>query len=268
MKLKYYLRGMGIGIILTAIVMGFALGGRRAAVSDAEIIKRARDLGMVEAKTGTLSESLKEEITVNENDAPSSGETLDKEGKEISKEEHQAVASADEPVSEVAKEEEKGESKESKSEAPSSEISGPETGSGSQIVETIVPPDEETAVSEEIDVASAGNQTDESEPVQSTTPPVSENTLQQNEAAITSEEPVQEPPAPKTEIVGKAVVIPGGSDSDTVAEILFNEGFVDNAVEFNRYLINSGKDRYIRSGTKTIPEGATYEQIAAIITTG
>ena len=28
MKLKYYLRGMGIGILLAAIVMGFALGGR------------------------------------------------------------------------------------------------------------------------------------------------------------------------------------------------------------------------------------------------
>ena len=39
MKLKYYLRGMGIGIILTAIVMGFALGGRKATISDAEIIE-------------------------------------------------------------------------------------------------------------------------------------------------------------------------------------------------------------------------------------
>ena len=88
MKLKYYLRGMGIGIILTAIVMGFALGGRRGTLSDAEIIKRAKALGMVEQSSGTLSASLKEEIITNENDASSSGETLDQEGKEISEEEH------------------------------------------------------------------------------------------------------------------------------------------------------------------------------------
>ena len=46
MKLKYYLRGMGIGIILTAIVMGFALGGRKATLSNAQIIERAKALGI------------------------------------------------------------------------------------------------------------------------------------------------------------------------------------------------------------------------------
>ena len=54
MKLKYYLRGMGIGIILTAIVMGFALGGRKATISDAEIIERAKALGMVDPTSGVL----------------------------------------------------------------------------------------------------------------------------------------------------------------------------------------------------------------------
>ena len=48
MKLKYYLRGLGIGIICTAIIMGIALSGsKKETLSDTEIIERARLLGMV-----------------------------------------------------------------------------------------------------------------------------------------------------------------------------------------------------------------------------
>ena len=53
MKLKYYLRGIGIGVILTALIMGFALGGRKTTISDAEVIERAKKLGMVQG--GVLS---------------------------------------------------------------------------------------------------------------------------------------------------------------------------------------------------------------------
>lgn len=54
MKLKYYLRGLGIGIIGTAIVMGIALSGnKKETLSDEEIIERAEILGMVmEGKLG------------------------------------------------------------------------------------------------------------------------------------------------------------------------------------------------------------------------
>ena len=48
MKLKYYLRGLGIGIICTAIIMGIALSGnKKETLTDAEIIERAKLLGMV-----------------------------------------------------------------------------------------------------------------------------------------------------------------------------------------------------------------------------
>lgn len=48
MKLKYYLRGLGVGIICTAIIMGIALSGNgKEKLTDAEIIERARILGMV-----------------------------------------------------------------------------------------------------------------------------------------------------------------------------------------------------------------------------
>lgn len=59
MKLKYYLRGLGIGIICTAIIMGIALSGnKKETMTDTEIIERARLLGMVMLEdTKDLSET-------------------------------------------------------------------------------------------------------------------------------------------------------------------------------------------------------------------
>lgn len=51
MNLKYYLRGLGIGIIVTAIIMGIAGGGRKEELSNEEIKERARALGMIEEST-------------------------------------------------------------------------------------------------------------------------------------------------------------------------------------------------------------------------
>ncbi|MGN0376052.1 MAG: hypothetical protein ACI4ED_00295 [Suilimivivens sp.] len=48
MKLKYYLRGLGTGIIVTAVIMGVTLGSRKETLSDREIMERAAELGMVQ----------------------------------------------------------------------------------------------------------------------------------------------------------------------------------------------------------------------------
>jgi hypothetical protein len=45
MKLKYYMRGLGIGIILTTLLI--AIGNPKKEISDQEVIKRAEALGMV-----------------------------------------------------------------------------------------------------------------------------------------------------------------------------------------------------------------------------
>ena len=62
------------------------------------------------------------------------------------------------------------------------------------------------------------------------------------------------------------VVLPSGSESDTCARILRESGVIDDGVAFNKYLVSSGQDRKIRSGTKQIPRGASFEEIASIIT--
>lgn len=48
MKLKYYLRGLGIGILVTTVILSLAGVGRKN-MTDEEAVKRAKELGMVES---------------------------------------------------------------------------------------------------------------------------------------------------------------------------------------------------------------------------
>lgn len=73
MKLKYYLRGLGIGIIVTAVIMGIALGSRQE-LTDAEIKERAAKLGMIE-ESGVLLPGTTKEPTSDAADAEPIAET-------------------------------------------------------------------------------------------------------------------------------------------------------------------------------------------------
>lgn len=55
MNLRYYLRGLGVGILVTAVIMEVAAGGKKETLSNAEIKERAAALGMVE-ESGRLSD--------------------------------------------------------------------------------------------------------------------------------------------------------------------------------------------------------------------
>lgn len=47
MKLKYYLRGLGIGIIVTTVLLMIAFALHKPVMSDADVINRAKQLGMI-----------------------------------------------------------------------------------------------------------------------------------------------------------------------------------------------------------------------------
>ncbi len=55
MDLRYYLRGLGIGIIVTAVIMGIISRGKQEPLDNEEIKARAQELGMVEG-AGVLSD--------------------------------------------------------------------------------------------------------------------------------------------------------------------------------------------------------------------
>lgn len=57
MKLKYYLRGLGIGIIITTLVLMIAYSGHKTELTEEEIIARAEELGMVMKEDPLFSNS-------------------------------------------------------------------------------------------------------------------------------------------------------------------------------------------------------------------
>ena len=254
MKLKYYLRGMGIGIILTAIVMGFALGGRKATLSDAEVIKRAKALGMIEASAEVLTQTQSEDSEVKANDSSSSNQTLDQIREEIPEEVNTELASSDPSVSEVAAEEKEtqGSVTEADSGSDASSKESSEAASDSSEPEEVKEPVKDTKTENDSDVQdTSGNASS-----------TGTETASEASSTVTAEStPVPDPNS-------KVLKIPGGMGSDGVAALLAKEGLIDDAVAFNKYLVERRLDRIIRSGTKNIPANATYEEIARIITTG
>lgn len=57
MKLKYYMRGIGIGVLVTTIILVIAFAFTGNNMSDEEIIDRAKKLGMVESSKTMTSNS-------------------------------------------------------------------------------------------------------------------------------------------------------------------------------------------------------------------
>lgn len=142
MKLKYYLRGLGIGIAVTALVLALAGGGKES-LTDEEIIARAKELGMVESVT--LSQ-----LTSEQNSETTCEEVSENMSEELSEETMGDISTEEEitePVSDVNEEEGGSESasdnvsEESNSEEDASETASelePQTPSSEVIDEYVV----------------------------------------------------------------------------------------------------------------------------------
>lgn len=100
MKLKYYLRGLGIGILITTVILSLAGIGRKN-MTDEEVVKRAKELGMVESTLlSDLPDQTKaEEVRPTEPETPepetSEPETLEPE---VSPEPEESASTPETPV--------------------------------------------------------------------------------------------------------------------------------------------------------------------------
>lgn len=114
MDLKYYLRGLGTGILVTAVLMGIALGGKKETLSDNEIRERARALGMTEENTrladAAAASPKEEEATESDTGAAPKAETTAEPTEEVTTEataeptEEPAAEATAEPAEEPAAE--------------------------------------------------------------------------------------------------------------------------------------------------------------------
>ena len=136
MKLKTYLRGLGIGIVVTTIVMAITLGGNKEKMSDEEIVARAKELGMVE--------SAAEEPDQNNEDLPEPKDTEEQEPEK--KPEPESVP---ENISE-AREEDSGQAETEASEPESIKESETETQSAESVEDVAEPSDDVEVIAGEV----------------------------------------------------------------------------------------------------------------------
>ena len=77
MKLKYYMRGIGIGVVVTTIILVVTLALTGNNISDDEVIARAKKLGMVEADSSNTTIKNKASNTTNEENQENGNQTIE-----------------------------------------------------------------------------------------------------------------------------------------------------------------------------------------------
>lgn len=267
MKLKYFLRGLGIGVIVTTIILTVSHIDNRK-MSDSEIIERAQLLGMgfihsggnstTEETKDTTSESTHEESTHEES---THEESTDEESTD--------EESTDE---ENANEESTREDSSSYETTIADEESDVETSSEDDYaIENL-----NTEASNEMDSnTDTENNPSDNKGSEETTQGTTEESIQETTQDTTEEstqETTQETTGTadtkddaSTDIVYCSVNIIRGMSSNMVADILKQNGIIDDAKEFDAFLISKGYAEHIRVGTFSLNSGMTYDEIADII---
>ena len=241
MKLKYYLRGLGIGIVVTAIIM--SITNKPEEMTDAEVKMRALELGMVE-------ESVLADLQA--------------------KDESTEVETVEDILNQHAAE------KDNQQEIPAEETTDVEVDNEDAAVteneevamEETATTDNEEVVSEETIVEENKEATEETtvtEPEEDTV--VEEVTVANtNEVKEKTDDSKQEDSI-KDEVVESFTIIKveKGNGSEIVSRRLYEAGLVESAVEYNQFLVKNGYDRRLSVGNHEIPSGATHEEMARIL---
>lgn len=227
MEKKYYFRGLGLGIIVTAVIMGIALSGnRQGQMTDDEIIARAKKLGMIE-DSSLLASSDDKENEAEENGEQENGEAAESET--VKPPVKLDVAVADQKPAETPE-----------ADTESSAAAEPEADTGSSA-------DAKPAAN----TRPAANTNEMTKQDDDTT----KTTFQTTSAASST-----------TSAAVKSITIVSGDSSYTIAKKLAEAGVVNSAASFDTFLCENGYDKRLRTGTFQIPADAGDEQIARIVT--
>ena len=225
MNLKYYLRGLGVGIVVTSLILGIGLGSRKETLSNEEIKERARTLGMVEESI-TVAEAAAQK----EEEAQEAEVTVAPVPEENAESDAEPIVNAEPEVS---------------SEPAVSVSAAPETSE-----EPKVSAASEPEASEEPNASAA------SEPEAGATP-------EAGVKPVADEAEEDSGTAPAKEIVD--ITINPGEGSYVISQKLEQSGLVDDATEYDAYLCDNGYHTKLRAGVHKIPMGSTREEIAKLL---
>ena len=248
MKLRYYMRGLGIGIFVTAILMALTIHGKTERLTDEQIIERAEALGM-EMKYS--SDVLADTVSENAAEDTKSAELPDQVKEETSLANRLAA-------------EEKTENPLLDREAENTDAAEAEKTDSLQQDIYHEDPDAAERTETKTDSSADADSAEEGTTEESTADAQDEGTAddtKQTDAAGNSAADTQAAAG------SKQITVSSGDGSDTVAEKLYEAGLVSDAAAYDRYLCQNGYDKKICTGVKTIPAGAGEAEIAKILTT-
>lgn len=231
MNLKYYLRGLGVGIAVTSLILGIGLGSRKETLSNEEIKERARALGMVEEPVTVAEAAAQQEEEAQEAEA-----TVTTVPEENAEGDAETIVSAETEVS---------------SEPAVSTGTSPEASE-----EPKVSAASEPEASEEPNASAA------SEPAASTAPEAGA-APEAGVKPVANEAEEDSGIAPTKEIVD--ITINPGEGSYVISQKLEQSGLVDDATEYDAYLCDNGYHTKLRAGVHKIPMGSTREEIAKLL---
>lgn len=216
MRLKYFLRGVGIGILVTTIILTATHASERR-MSDSEVIDRAIELGMSFSASHSGQQSGTEEASTDESSTgqeTSGDDVMDDLQHDGETETEMGSQSPSETVSESTSDGEASPGKESEA------VTGMTTQAITETIET-------------------------------TTELTTENNNAGSAAGVMNNE------------VTCTINITKGMSSRTVCDMLKHNGIIEDAADFDRYLIKTGYDDKIRVGEVEVNSGMTYEELTA-----
>jgi hypothetical protein len=242
-KQRYYMRGIGVGILICALILIISRINTPVDISDEEIVSRARALGMVDP--GDLSLSAAEDLGNGEAAASASdnntGSTSD------------AVTDTDQGGN-TGSTADAGTDTDRNADNVSTDDAGlaaDQSGDNDSTAEAGTDADQNADNGSSAD---AGTDTDQSGNTDSTSDTVTD-------AGQSGD--VETVPDGNSYAV---LVVERGNSSDVVARRLESLGVITDPVDFDKYLVANGYASRISVGTFQIPYGSDYDYIARAIT--
>lgn len=226
MRLKYFLRGVGVGVIVTTLILTIAHNANRQ-MSDNEIIERARELGMafgVPAQT--------------EPQQPSGEETTGLPWGTSGSEEPDTMDTSMDVSMEASME-------------ASTEASGEDQTTGEDM----------TQETTEGKTTEAGTTTEAEGETETTTTAVKEQETTQPQETTDFEASETEPAG---DVIQYTLTIVSGMSSNTVARILLENGIIEDAQDFNDFMERNGYAERIRVGSFAVNSAMSYEELAGV----
>lgn len=264
MEFKYYLRGLGLGVIVTAIIMGIS-AARRQTMTNEEIIARAKELGMIE--NTVLTESVDgepdsdagtadEAVSAAETDSmPPAGDGAGDSGDKASVAADGGSDTTDGDRADAADGNGATDSARANASDGSSAADRDRTEDSDK-----TGGDEETSEmagrheGDALETAAAARQIDNGTGTERQTDGQSGTAQQTDNETDTARQ------------TDSVITVSNGDGSFSVSKKLADAGAVNSAADFDTFLCENGYDKKIRAGTYTIPADAGEEQMAKIIT--